>query len=390
MFQNFYEVKIVGKDVNRFIKKLYQNEIYIDKIEFFDKSAYIKLSKENYDKLKKIKTVYKIKVIKLYGLIRIIDTIKRHFIFLVAFTIGIIYLIMLSNIIFEVNVVHSKKEIRELLYSELKVCGISRFHFVKSFSKKEQIENKILEKYKDKLEWLDIERVGTTYYVRVEERIIKKPKEEIEVRNVVAKKDGIVMKIDASKGEVVTKINDYVKKGDVLISGAIKKGDDIKNKVAATGEVYAEVWYRSTVNMPYYYKEEVLTGNKRNTIKVNVIDKDLLGFLKLNKYKTSNDDNIFVLKNRLLPIQFKLVKEKETIVNEKLYSYEDAIIEAKKRSYNKIKNGLGKNERILKQRVLEASENENYATVIIFYKVYENITSYGEIIENTTEDKKKE
>ena len=385
MFQNFYEVKITGKDVNRFIKKLYQNKIYIEQIEFSNKVVYLKLSKDDYDKLKKIKTIYEIKVIRLYGPIKVIDLLKRYSIFLIISLIGMIYLIFLSNVIFEVDVIHSKKEIRNLLYSELKKYNISKFSFVKSFSTKEKIESIILEKYKDKLEWLEINRVGTKYYIRVEERIIKKPKESINPRNIIAKKDGIIMKIEASRGEVVKKVNDYVKKGDVIISGAITKGEDIKNKVAAVGEVYAEVWYKTTVNMPFYYKEERKTGKNKISLKLNLLNKDILKLFKLKRYKASKESNIFVLGNKLLPVQLKLVKEYEVILNEKLYSYDDAVTEAKKRSYNKIKSKLGKNERVLKQKVIEVSENENYVQVIIFYKIYENITSYGDILENTTD-----
>ena len=50
---SFYEIKIEGKDVKRFIKKMYNTNIYIEDIELYDRVAYIKISKENYVKLKK-------------------------------------------------------------------------------------------------------------------------------------------------------------------------------------------------------------------------------------------------------------------------------------------------------------------------------------------------
>ena len=79
--QSLYEVKIEGKNTKRFIKKVYSSGIYIEDIEMNDKVAYLKLTKENYEKLKKIKTVYKAEIVRLYGIIRVIDIVKRNSIF---------------------------------------------------------------------------------------------------------------------------------------------------------------------------------------------------------------------------------------------------------------------------------------------------------------------
>ena len=130
MFSRTYKIKIEGKDVKRFIKKLYSNNIYFNDIEMYDKYAYVEVDKSNYEKLKQIKTIYKIEIVKLYGIIRIIDFIKRYSLFLMILGVGLLYLIFLSNIIFKVEVIHSKREIRDLLYKELKYYNIVNYHFV--------------------------------------------------------------------------------------------------------------------------------------------------------------------------------------------------------------------------------------------------------------------
>ena len=263
---SLYQIKIEGRDVKRFIKKLYNANIYMEDIELYDRVAYIKINKQNYEKIKKIKTIYKVKVVRLFGFVRLIDILKRHYIFFVGILLGYVYLIFLSNIIFDIEIIHSKKEIRDLINKELKYYGIEKYSFIKSYREKEEIEDKILKNHKDKLEWLEIDRIGTKYQIRVEERIIKKPSEEEKERDIVAKKDGIIVKNQASKWEIKKKIGDYVKKGDVIISGAITKNEEIKNKVSANGSVYAEVWYKTNINMPYYYKEEIKTGNKNKVL----------------------------------------------------------------------------------------------------------------------------
>ena len=116
MLQNIYEVKITGKDIKSFVKKIYKNKIFIEHLVFCDKSAYLKLDKENYERLKKIKTIYKIELVRVYGVIKIVNLIKVHSFFIVSLIIGLCYLIFLSNIIFKVDIIHSDNNIRNLLY----------------------------------------------------------------------------------------------------------------------------------------------------------------------------------------------------------------------------------------------------------------------------------
>lgn len=384
MFSSTYKIKIEGKDVKRFIKKLYSNNIYFNGIEMYDKYAYVEVDKSNYEKLKQIKTIYKIEIVKLYGIIRIIDFIKRYSLFLIILGVGLLYLIFLSNIIFKVEVIHSKKEIRDLLYKELKYYNLDKYHFVKSYKEKEKIEEYILNKHKDKLEWLEIERIGTKYEVRVEERIIKKENDKLDVQNIVAKKDGIITKIEASKGEIVKKIGDYVKKGDIIISGTIKKDDVIKGKVAASGNVYAEVWYKTIVDMPYYYKNSTKTGRKRKVLKIKFLDKDIYIF-GFKKYKFYDEKRILYLKSRILPIGFSYSLERELNVEEYLYSPEEAVNTAIEYASKKLQKNLGENESIISKTVLNSNENENYITVEIFYKVNENITDTSDIVDEQME-----
>lgn len=384
MFSSTYKIKIEGKDVKRFIKKLYSNNIYFNDIEMYDKYAYVEVDKSNYEKLKQIKTIYKIEIVKLYGIIRIIDFIKRYSLFLMISGVGLLYLIFLSNIIFKVEVIHSKREIRDLLYKELKYYNIDKYHFVKSYKEKEKIEEYILNKHKDKLEWLEIERIGTKYEVRVEERIIKKENDKLDVQNIVAKKDGIITKIEASKGEIVKKIGDYVKKGDIIISGTIKKDDVIKGKVAASGNVYAEVWYKTIVDMPYYYKNSTKTGRKRKVLKIKFLDKDIYIF-GFKKYKFYDERKILYLKSRILPIGFSYSLERELNVEEYLYSPEEAVNTAIEYASKKLQKNLGENESIISKTVLNSNENENYITVEIFYKVNENITDTSDIVDEQME-----
>lgn len=80
------------------------------------------------------------------------------------------------------------------------------------------------------------------------------------------------MKIVAENGEIIKKKNDYVKAGDIIISGEIHKNDEVVDNIPASGSVYAEVWYKVKVEMPISYKEELLTGKNKNILNISFLD----------------------------------------------------------------------------------------------------------------------
>ena len=375
MFRSFYELKISGKDVKRFLKQLYKLNIYFEEIKFSDKDLIIKVDKENYNKIKKIKTIYKIKIIKLYGISKIKDIIRKYNIFFICLLVGIILLNILCNTIFTIEIDNDNKEIVNLLEEELKKNDIKKYTFAKSYKKRKEILEKIVNNNKDVIEWLEIEKIGTKYVVRVEERIIKNKKNNCKPRNIIAKRDGIILNINSSEGEIKKAINDYVKKGDIIISGSITKNEEEKNRVCATGKVYAETWYQVTIEVPYNYKETIYTNDKKRNIALTIFNK---------RYSLFNDyDNFItkekVLKNKILPIKLSIENNQRIIKIDHIYTSEELDIKALELAKEKLKHILSNDSTILLEKKLKTIPKNSTIEVVIFFKVKEDITSYQEI-----------
>lgn len=380
MFNSVYEVRIEGRDLKRFIKTLYRKKIDLLEIIYDQDGVCIKLNKKDYLKLLEIKTIYEIKLTRLYGVAKYKYLLKKYSIFIISILIGFCFLFFLTNVIFEVEVIHRKQDIRNLIYKELKRYKVEKYNFVIPFSKQESIVKKILENNKDKLEWLEIERVGVKYIIRVEERIINDITNNDEPRNVVAKKDGIIMHVDASRGEIVKRTNEYVKKGDIIISGSITKGEEVKNKVAAEGNVYAEVWYTVNVEMPLVYREEYLTGKNKNALTFTLFRKEI-SILDLFPYKNKRIKENIIFKNNILPIKLSFNKESELRVIDEVYTYDEAIDKALDLAREKLSVKFNDEEKILMEKKLKTRQNNSTIIVSVFFKVYEDITSYAKIEE---------
>ena len=373
MFNNIYLVSIKGKDLKRFLKYLYRRNIRFVSIASLDNELYCKLDEKNYKKLLDIKTSYDIKLLRVYGLIYIKEIIKNNIVFIISFLLGIVYLIFLSNIIFKVDIVHDDKEIRDLLKKELEKMNIKKYSFVKDYNCIEKVKEKIKENNKDKLEWLEIERVGTRYIVKLEKRIKNNEIIKTEKRHLVAKKSGIIKKIDGDVGEITKKINDYVSKGEIIISGDIHKGEDVKDNVSATGNIYAEVWYKVKVSLPLYYYEEHKTGNKIKTIKVKYLDNEYNLFNKKFNNKKSISKQIFSDFYNMFSINYS--NDYEIVVRDEINTIDNEAI-AINLARDKIMSKFDKNEYIISQKKLKTIINDSTINIEVFFKVYENISDY--------------
>lgn len=375
MFKNYYELKIEGKDVKRFIKQLYNLNIYFEDIEFIDKDVYVKVDESNYKKIKKVKTIYKIKINKLYGPNKIKDIIKRHNIFFIAIFLGILLLNLLCNLTFEIEIDADNEKIYSLVENELKRNGIKKYSFIKSFTNRKKIIDNILENNKESLEWMEIERIGTKYIVRVEERIIKNENEKCNPQHVVAKKDGIILSITSSSGEIIKTVNDYVKKGDILISGIIKKDEEEKNRVCAQGKVYAETWYQVSVEVPYNYKEILYTNEYKKNISITIFNKRFSLFKDYDNFITQEKS----IKNNILPLKINYEKNQKIIKIDQIYTAEELDLKALELAKEKILTIINDENNILLEKKLKTIPKNSTIEVVIFFKVKEDITAYQSI-----------
>ncbi len=374
MFNNYYLVRIKGHDIKSFIRNLHKKRINLNELKIYEKEFYAKLNQKDFDKLKEIKTSYEIEVIKKYGVVHYKEVIKNNIIFLISIFISILILLILENMIFEVEIVTNDSKIRKILNEELEKYDIEKYKLVKSYNTIQEIKSKILENNKDNIEYIEIERIGTKYVIRVEKRIINNLTKENKIRHVVASKNGIIKKIEADKGEILTKVNDYVAKGDILISGEIHKGEDVLDNTSADGKIYAEVWYKVKVTIPIKYYEEKKTGKSENIISINILDYNLNLFEK-EKYKDKKEKEIILFSDffNLFKISYKNLEELEVNDSINLITSENTAV---KYAREKIISQLSDEEYIISQKKLKTTLNDSTIKVEVFFKVYENITDY--------------
>ena len=380
-FTKTVELKISGRNIERFIRRLLKNNIALLNIKKIDNQTIVILVySKDIEKIDNIKTIYEVVFIKNHGLLKLKDLIKKNKILIIFLLLGYIFLMLLASTIFSVEVIHTDKELRKLLIEELEEYGIKKYNLKKNYNSLTKIKNEITNKYKDKIEWLEIEETGTKYIVRVEERILNNNSNNNEYQDIVAKKDAIIMEINATSGQIVKNKLDYVKAGDTIISGYITLNENIKKTVHAEGNVYGEVWYKVSIEYPLHYEEITETKNEKKVLSIKFLNKSYALF-NLKKYKDKKVESKKILESNLLPFSLTLDTQKEVNIINETYTKEKAIEKSKQKIKDSIESKLSENEYIIGIKQLKVEENNSTIILDAFVTVYENITSTKKIDE---------
>ena len=371
----YIRVKVSGKNSNYFINKLISKNILYSNLCIFSKYIEFDLDRENYYKLIDIKTSYDISIVSYLGIYKYLFFFIRYVYIFLFIILGIGINIFLSRMIFSVEVVHSNSKIRKLIYNDLEKFGIKKYSFKVSYSDKEKIVDKILSLEKNDIEWIEIEEVGCKYIVKVEQRKINSLDDECNYRHIISKKDAMITSISSSSGEVVKKKYDYVKKGDILISGFIYNKDKIMAKRCSVGKVLGEVWYKVNLEVPKEYIEEKFTGNKSSRLEFIFLNS------KFNKYNNYKVKRIGLFNSKLFDIGVFFSTYLETSIIHKNYSILSSDDEYFSIAVSRLKNRLGDDIRVISKNVLKKEEKKGKIIVEVFIKVEEDITDYFDITE---------
>lgn len=216
-------------------------------------------------------------------------------------------------------------------------------------------------------EWISVEKKGSVVYVTIEPTTVKKMEDEDDVKgDIVATKSGLVTEYKVFNGVTNIKTQQYIKSGDILISGANSK---------AKGYVLATV-----------YEEKIFIVNKESSslelsgqaIYYNQISlfKKTFDINKKQDYIISDKKNKTVFS---IPYIFSINKIEEYEKSDIIYTYDKkaainyatSIIEDDF-SQNKVLN----EEKILKIEVVTVLETESSFEIKFMVKKIESIGEF--------------
>ncbi|HET7657961.1 MAG TPA: sporulation protein YqfD, partial [Bacillales bacterium] len=203
-------------------------------------------------------------------------------------------------------------------------------------------------------------------------------------RNLVAKKEAVIYDIYVEQGKAVVQQDEYVQKGDVLISGTI--GDEKHQKIVpAKGKVLGETWYESEAAVPLVTELKTYTGKSYTKHILNVFGWSIpfWGFSghKFNEFVVESKKMPLKFLKWTLPVTYETKTYKETKRIKRKYTQTEALAAAKKLTKKDLLARLNKKDHILSEKVLRESIENGKVKVLMHYTVIENIAKEQPLIE---------
>ena len=355
-------IKINCKDINEFTIVMFNHHIDFSNTNINNNCIYTIINSDDIDIISKL---YNVEVIKYYNIKKYLYLFKTNIFNIILIILGLIFINIFSNIIIEVNVLSSNLELVTLLNKSLDKYNIKRLSFKKNYIELQTIKEKLSDEFNEKIEWLEIENVGMTYNIKLEERKVKSKDIIADKCNVVATTDGTISKIISSSGVVLVKKNQLVKEGDLLIDGQIKLNEEVKKDVCASGYVYAEKWYSIKIEVPKTYHKKKYSGKFRYNVLLEFDNRDFKIFKsRLKDYDTDKMEVISLLNKKIY-----LLKE---------YEFVDEVLEYDENSLNKridelisekLELSLSDKEKIISKNILHKFENDSKINIELFVTV---------------------
>lgn len=151
----------------------------------------------------------------------------------------------LSHMVYAIDIKGEDDESRALIQKTLKDMQIVVPFYEKDTA---QLKTDLKKKLENKIAWLEIEKKGSRYqisYTPKEFAIIEQLKHE----ELIARCDGVIQRFDVLHGNKLHKVNEFVHKGDVLVSNVIDTSSNSKEELFVKGRVFAYTWKDVHVQM---------------------------------------------------------------------------------------------------------------------------------------------
>ena len=374
---NYFWVSIKGKNPKKLLGTFIKQKINMEQIKYSKDEILVKVSYEDYKKIKGIRTSYKVDIVKTSGKNRLWQLYQKNKVSLLVFVISVFFIIFMSNLILFINIESDNSKLKKDIKEELISNGMTLYTPKKSYQKLKEVGTKIKNNNLNEIEWIELEQKGVTLHVKVIERLNKDNKESDDFKDIVASKNGYIRKVYSRKGQLMKNIDDYVKKGEVIISGNIFRNEKVAGKVRASGKVYAEVWYivKTNKNLSYTDAEEKTKGKESLKLKINNYKINIISIPR----RIDLEKNSVLFKNNT----FSLLLDKEkkySLIKKKYKNIElQKVLETKaKKEINKT---LEKDEYIMSQKTLKKYTKNGKMYIEVFFRCYEDIAEERDIKE---------
>lgn len=388
-FKGYINFNIIGSKIEKFFNEVSKNKIplwgTVKRGHNFSSFTTIK----NYRKLQVIarKMHINLKIRKKYGIPFILHRYRKRIGILIGVILSGLFMFIMSQFLWSIEIhgaerINPTDLIRFMSEMNIKPGVIRRGIDVKN------IERAALLKFND-ISWISINICGSRANVEIKECTL--PPQQIDEKepcNIVASKSGWIKYMEVYDGQKVIDMNNFVYKGQLIVSGIIEDGHLNNTLKHSRAKVIAEVDEIVTVEQPLIKSIKIYKDINKVHHNISI---ELLGVnIPICSKNSSNDKLIETNKSTIYPKLFNISiplvihkSEVREIINHTIkLSQPQAKIEAEKKIAALEKNIKNKMKIINKELILSKTDGEKYV-IQNKYIVEQDIASPQEILFGT-------
>lgn len=389
----YVTLHIQGDHLEQLLQFLVDEGVYIWNVARI-KENHCKINIRSYDLqlLQEItsKLSYRLEIERQYGLPYLFMKLKYHLDIVVASIISLAFFILLSQFIWSIDISGVSEEVEEKVKSHLQSQNIKQGTFKPFLSSLSDIQQNILNDIPELL-WIGVEKRGTKLIFSGVEKITQEKTNISRAQHIVANKSGVIEKMEITRGIPLVTINDYVTKGQRLVSGDLadvfeeKKDEKEKSYIMAQGDVFARTWYEVKVSVPLKVSHERLALEEKDKYYLMIGSKQfgIWGFWHESFKHSITERKEYPLTIFNYEIPFKFIKE-TTFKTDLFYdkrSKEEAISAGVSAAKNSLQLQLEQNAKILSHKVLHERTESGKVKLNLLMTVRENIAEESPIIQ---------
>lgn len=233
--------------------------------------------------------------------------------------------------------------------------------------------------------WIGLQRTGTSIKIQVVEAKQPDIKPLLSQRHLISRTDAVVTEIYAEQGRPVVARNSRVKKGDILISGALGDEENVEY-VVAKGEVKGLVWHEYNIEVPLKTTNSTYTGERkdRTYLMLGKWAIQLWGYGKsaFENSKTLTEHDPLSWRSIELPLGMMTEKEMEINETKDTITPEAGVARGIERAKNDILARYGVDSVIKSQKVLHEKKENGKVYMKVIFEVEEKISEELPIVNN--------
>lgn len=275
----YLQIELTGYGKERFLNLCLNKELTLWELSKNQEHYIFYISLKEFREIKPLlkKTETRVHILKKCGLPFFFYTHRKQKCFALGLLLcmGLVY--QMSLFIWDIHVEGSAYYTEDEIINYIRSVYIAPGTRIKDINRDELERN--LMAYFDEIAWISCEIRGTQLLVTMTETIIS---DQVIVSDkpsdLVAAKDCEIVSLITRNGTPVTRVNQSVKKGDILISGAINIYDDNNevletDYVAADGDVFGRVSYHYEEAFDMAYYEKAFTGKEKRSFSLYFMNK---------------------------------------------------------------------------------------------------------------------